>query len=537
MTSTPSAPGSYGDEYAVAPPTEYQILFDSIPIGLYRSTPDGQILVANQALISMLGFPDRDTLMAARVTDLFINPGDRDQETEILSQIGDVRRYVFPLRRFDGREIWVEDYARAIPDADGKILFYEGSMIDITSRKRIEQEILRGKESAEEASRLKSQFLANISHELRTPMNGITSGLALMDMAALPEPQRELLDIVQASAKSLMQVIASLLDLTRLGAGQLSLNSTAFAPAEILRRLLPMYEKRAADKGLSFRKRFSQSPAARVLGDPVQFQQILMNLLDNAVKFTEQGSIDVDMILEPAGSAAGPEGGIHVRIADTGIGIPPEKIDRMFEPFSQVDASYSRRHGGAGLGATIARHLAELMGGRIWVQSPNPDAPAETPGCVFHFAVRLPPAPPGETAAPTGGPAVPLSGPAFEGRIVLLVEDNAVNQKLIARLLERTGVAVDIAANGFEALDRIGRKSYDLVFMDIQMPGMSGLEATRLMREKKHSLPIIALTAHALADERDLGLAAGMNDYLTKPVEIDRLTDVLYRFLAGGKSK
>jgi len=525
------SPESFGDEYAVAPPTEYKILFDSIPIGLYRSTPDGKIMVANEALVSMLGFPDKETLMAARIPDLFINPGDRDRESEILSHVGDVRRYVFPLRRFDGREIWVEDYARVIPDADGKALYYEGSMIDITARKRIEREILRGKESAEEASRLKSQFLANISHELRTPMNGILSALALMDMTAQPEPLRELLDIVQASAKSLMRVIDSLLDLTRLGAGQLVLNQTEFPPAEILRRILPLYEHRAAEKGISLRTGFDPGIPPFVLGDPVQLQQILMNLLDNAVKFTEKGSISVDMSPDPPESPAGAATGLHVRIADTGIGIPPDKIDRLFEPFSQVDPSFSRRHSGAGLGTAIARHLVELMGGRIWVESPNPEATKETPGSVFHFIVKLPAVTPKEKSATPGPAARRASGPEFAGKTVLLVEDNAVNQKLIARLLQRTGVSVDIAGNGVEALEKIADKAYDLVFMDIQMPEMSGLEATRLMREKKLDMPIIALTAHALDDERELGLAAGMNDYLTKPVNVDRMTEIMTKFL------
>ncbi|MBN1940044.1 MAG: response regulator [Candidatus Aminicenantes bacterium] len=511
--------GSYGDEYTVARPKEFKVLFNSIPIGLYRSTPDGRILLANDALISMLGFPDLETLMSIRVPDLFINPGHREEETKVLLQVGDVRRYEFSLRRYDGREIWVEDYARVIRDAEGRIGFYEGSMIDITARKRIEREIMKSKESADEASRLKSQFLANISHELKTPMNGILSAVALMDMTKVSETQGELLEIIRSSGKSLMRIVESLIDLTRLGAGQLGLQDKEFTPVEALRQALLPFQRLAEEKGLALRTVFHQGIHGFVRGDEERFKQIFSNILDNAVKFTARGGIAVEAFPEP--------GGLHIRVADTGIGIPADKLCLLFEPFSQVDSSFSRKYGGTGLGTAIARHLVELMGGRIWTESPNPEAPAETPGCVFHYTIKLPPA-----AAPAKpAPTRPHPRPRAETSSILLVEDNAVNQKLIARLLQKMGLEVDIAGNGAEALEVLAKKSYDLILMDIQMPVMSGLEATRLIRERKIDVPVVALTAHALDNERDLGMAAGMDDYLTKPVDVDRLADVLKKFL------
>jgi signal transduction histidine kinase/CheY-like chemotaxis protein len=465
----------------------------------------------------MLGFPDRETLLSTKVTELFVDVEDRRMESRILSEVGDVRRYEITLRRFDGQEIWVEDYARVVRDDTKKIKYYQGSMINITERKRGERELLKTKEAAEEASRVKGLFLANMSHEIRTPLNGILGTLDLLANDDLSENQRELIEIMRDSSRSLLKIVDNILDLDISDSGHSVIHSEPFDIKEIIRGAVDHIRPGAEEKQLRLKTKFANNIPASLVGDRQRIKQVLINLLENAIKFTHSGYIQVKTDVKTRDNISVT---LHIKISDTGIGIAEHQLKQIFEPFTQADNSYTRQFGGAGLGATISRKWIEMMGGEIWAQSPNPDSKNDFPGSIFHVVL------------PLKQPVRPFRriGKKNKGIIKgLLVEDNRINQKLIARFLKRLGIEVNIVGNGQEAIKEVKQNKYDVIFMDIQMPVMNGLEATRQIRKSGYEIPIIAVTAHAIKGYREKCLQAGMDDYVVKPIHFEKLASVVNR--------
>ena len=395
-------------------------------------------------------------------------------------------------------------------------------------RTKLQQEAAL-KEAAEQANQAKSEFLANMSHEMRTPLNGILGFSELMAAGACDHQQREYNEAIRSSAEALLVVISDILDFSRIEAGRLDLQSVVFSVRQCVEAALNSIGPLVASAGLQVSREVASNVPDWVCGDPHRLRQVLLNLVGNAVKFTEMGGIAVRVSVADAACHADsgdPRDAVCLRfsVADTGIGIPESQQAAIFEPFRQADGSDRRRFGGAGLGLSISRKLVAMMNGRIWMES------REGVGSTFFFTVSLrraaAPPTPEKASAPPEVARQPLS--------ILVAEDNGINQRLIRRVLELRGHRVTMADNGIGAVEMWRGGGFDLVLMDIQMPGMDGLEATRRIRAEEtlrgSHVPIITMTASAMNGDREKCLAAGLDHYLTKPIRTEALDGALIEY-------
>ena len=509
-----------------------QELIEVIPNPIYFKDASGRYLGFNKAWEQFFGHrredwigktvfelfaPEQAAMHDARDRDLLASTSVQAFETQVRDGAGAMRDTLYNKAVFT--------------KADGSIAGIIGVLTDIGARKQAEEELRQAKEAAEAANRMKGDFLANMSHEIRTPMNAIIGMTDLALDSDLDAEQREYLGLVKTSADALLGIINEILDFSKVEAGHMEFENIPFDLHEVAELAERIVAHRAQEKGLKLACTIGDDVPDGVTGDPGRLRQILLNLLGNAVKFTERGEVALEVgLAEPSeGSAL-----LHFAVRDTGIGIPAEKQGLVFEAFAQADTSTTRKYGGTGLGLAICWKIVRSMGGQMWVDS----QPGE--GSTFHFTLRFGLAQVAagrrsEPCAPAGGEATvhPLS--------ILLAEDNAINQTLAVKLLERMGHTVALVDNGIKAVAASASASFDLILMDVQMPELGGVEATQRIREAERPLgrhtPIVAMTANAMEGDRERYLAAGMDGYVSKPIRASALKSAIGQALGASAGK
>ncbi|MES2937594.1 MAG: response regulator [Pseudomonadota bacterium] len=415
---------------------------------------------------------------------------------------------------------------------DGTVVGLVVTFRDVTEQRRAaalraeaEEAMRRAKEAAEDAARAKTDFLANMSHEVRTPITAVTGLAHLLAGTALSERQRDYVDKLQRSGQHLLGVVNDILDFSKIEAGQLPIEEVPFEVGALMDHVAVLLADRARGKGLALRFDTAPDLPPRLLGDPLRLGQILVNFAGNAIKFTATGEVAVTARMQQDA-----DGGLLLRceVSDTGIGLTPEQMGRLFQSFQQADASTTRKFGGTGLGLAISRRLAGLMGGDTGVESEHGR------GSTFWFTARVRTAPPEAANDAQAAEAQDLSLQAIAGARVLVAEDNDINQLVITELLQDFGLVVDIAEDGRVAVDKAVAGAYDLVFMDMQMPVLDGVAATRELRAmaRLKGLPIVAMTANTMERDRERCMAAGMDDFVLKPFDPEDLRRVLRRWIA-----
>ena len=496
---------------------------EALPIPFYELDNQQVIIYANKEMLGLLGYEQQE-LFGKGIESLFLPLATQEQEQPLNSNPDISVREEIALSK-NGIEIPVINLVANLVDESFSTA-RRGVLIDITHRKRLEDAISQSLVAAEQANEVKSQFLANMSHEIRTPMNGVIGFAQLLAGTDLNENQQRYVELILKSGRGLLQLINDILDLSRIEAGKMQLEYQAFSPEECISDVASIFSQTAETQGVDFVLDIQDSLPDHLMGDVNRIAQILNNVIGNAIKFTEAGCVTIKVNCRHQAPA---KALLLIAVQDTGIGIEKDAIERLFNPFAQLDGSITRKFGGTGLGLAITADLLRLMNGTISVSSTPGEGSTFYIELLLDLAVATGPDSSNQYAATS---ATPDDSTASHYRI-LLVEDNPVNREVAMGFLEKMGLSVEVAENGREALNMTEHCRYDLILMDIHMPQMDGLEATRRIRQQGASStsPIIGVTADVMAGQKERCLAAGMTDHLAKPIVFQALKDVVNKHL------
>jgi PAS domain S-box-containing protein len=508
---------------------QYRLLFEQSKDAITIVTEDGCFVEANRTFLSMMDFT-REEVMTMKAKDFWVNQDDRLIWLDLMKKQGSVMDYQSSQKTRNGTILDLNLTTNATTTKDGKTV-YLAILHDITDKLADEKELIAAKTLAEQANLAKSVFLANMSHEIRTPMNGIVGMTNIVLDSELHEEQRNYLEMVSSSADRLLDIINNILDFSKIEAGHLDLEEIGFTIEDKLKELTSLMTIKSRNNNVALTTNMASDVPAHLIGDPTKLMQVLINLTNNGIKFTRNGTVTINVKLQKEISSS--RALLWFGVRDTGIGVPLDKRSAIFESFSQADTSTTRQYGGTGLGLTISSQLCRLMGGEIGLES------NEKQGSLFWFTAAFNLPVQTETPQDLKHGKVMSSELArediFQDIKVLLAEDDLINRTLARAVLEKARLKVTTVNNGQEAVVHSVNTIYDLILMDIQMPEMDGYEATAAIRQReKHSsahIPIIAMTAHAIKGDREKCLSAGMDDYIPKPIDPTELYAAIERQL------
>ena len=494
----------------------FQSIIDYAIEGIFQTHPDGYFIRANPALAKIFGYSNPEELMSDisdLANQLYVHSKDRDRFKDLITSQSQIINFQAQMYKKNGESIWVQINARIVRNKEGQVKYYEGFLVDIDARKKAEQKDNERK-ALEMANQTKNEFLANISHEIRTPLNAVIGLGKLLKTTDLSDLQNEYLTDILNSSQTLLELMNDILDYSRVEMDKIKLMSTHFYLLDIYQSIISMFKHQVQSKKMALIFHISPECGIELLGDPIRVKQVLVNLVGNAVKFTNNGQIWIQTeSLHHTSEVIY----ISISVTDTGVGIQEDDQKRIFQAFTQAESTTNRAYCGAGLGLAICDKLVKVMKGKLFVTS--------TPSKGSTFTITMPFS---NTAS-----KIKQKLPSFHSR-VLIIEDDAINARFAQSILQERLISVDVLENSDQVLSQIQSNSYDMVFMDIQLPKMDGYELTKLIRQEGSvTLPIIALTACSMKGDREKCLASGMNDYLPKPYEPEDIINMYHKWKAS----
>lgn len=510
--------------------TEIYDLYNNAPCGYHSLDKDGYFQAINQTELNWIGYRREEVIGKLRFIDVLDDASAETVKRRFpqFKKNGELRELRLSMMSKKGFIIPVSLNAIAIYNDQDEYVSSRSTVFDVSEQEKIEEELKDAKRMADESAHVKEQFLANMSHEIRTPINAVIGFTNLLQKTSLSVEQEHFVHLVQSASESLLTIINDILDISKIEAGMLRIEKSPFSLRGLCSSLETMFQHRVQEKSLSLSIHIQENIPDTLTGDAVRLTQILVNLISNAIKFTQHGGISIVIIpVKETDSRVR----LRFSVKDSGIGIPTEKLDTVFERFEQGETNTTRQYGGTGLGLSIVRNLIHLQHGNISVKSEAGN------GTEFLFELEYEILPMNDSQKNGQHFDLVESGNGlFEGVKILAVEDNQMNQLLMKHTFQGWNLNFELAENGQQALDKLDRDKYDLVLLDIQMPVMDGYLTARTIRhELKSNIPIIAMTAHAMAGEREKCLSHGMNDYISKPIQEKELLGLLKKYLAQQK--